>query len=149
MLADRPWPTGDDSARPRSVRRKAPPPKLGSGKMGALVSGGTVAASHMLVACKTTFFFSYVISATGGHTLQTEPSPMNPTYGWRDEPKRFSMSSLALLLVFVGATFLAFYVGAVLKPWEDDVAPSTMDARTYADRNVGPVPTEQVAQPGP
>jgi hypothetical protein len=53
--------------------------------------------------------------------------------------------SLTLLVVFVGATLFVLYLGAVLKPWEDDGEASGMDAREYADRDLEPLPPEQIA----
>jgi hypothetical protein len=41
-------------------------------------------------------------------------------YDWREEPRRFSISSLLLLLVFVGAVGFVVYLGVQMKPWESD-----------------------------
>ncbi|TMC00372.1 MAG: hypothetical protein E6J42_01075 [Chloroflexi bacterium] len=60
-----------------------------------------------------------------------------PEFDWREEPKRLTVSSILLLLVFLAAA--GFMVGmAVYQPWMDHSGPPTMDARTYADRGLGP-----------
>jgi hypothetical protein len=68
-------------------------------------------------------------------------------FDWREEPHRFSAYSLSLLLVFIGAVGLIVYVAAVLQPWGGDSDGTPLDARTYADRGLTPLPVEQVTQP--
>jgi hypothetical protein len=69
-----------------------------------------------------------------------------PNFDWREEPRRFSAYSLTLLVVFIAAVGLIAYAAAVLKPWGGS-EPDFMDARTYADRGLVPLPPEQVVQP--
>ena len=69
-----------------------------------------------------------------------------PHFDWRDEPQRLSLYSLSLLALFVGAALLILYVALVIEPWRGDSV-TYMDARTYADRGLTPLPPEQVAQP--
>jgi hypothetical protein len=66
-------------------------------------------------------------------------------FDWRDEPRRFSLYSVSLLVVFFAAVGLIVYVAAVLAPWRSEG--SVLDARTYADRGLTPLPPEQVVQP--
>jgi uncharacterized membrane protein len=41
-------------------------------------------------------------------------------YDWREEPRRLSVSSLILLVIFVGAVAAVVYVAFQMKPWESD-----------------------------
>jgi hypothetical protein len=66
---------------------------------------------------------------------------------WRDEPRRISLYSITLLLIFVGAVAATLYVGLSLKPWADDPPAAEMDARTWADRGLTPQPPDQVTAP--
>jgi hypothetical protein len=68
-------------------------------------------------------------------------------FDWRDEPRRVSAYSLSLLLVFVAAAgLILWYIVAVVAP-SDGAVSDAMDARTYADRGLTPLPPEQVNQP--
>jgi hypothetical protein len=67
-------------------------------------------------------------------------------FDWRDEPRRFSVYSLTLLVVFIAAVGLVVYAVAAVEPWGSPEA-SFFDARTYADRGLTPLPPEQVSQP--
>jgi hypothetical protein len=41
-------------------------------------------------------------------------------YDWREEPSRFSLSSLVLLFIFVAAVALTVYVAFQMEPWASD-----------------------------
>ena len=41
-------------------------------------------------------------------------------YDWRDEPRRFSVSSFILLFIFVGAVAITVYVAFQMKPWDSE-----------------------------
>jgi hypothetical protein len=67
-------------------------------------------------------------------------------FDWREEPRRLSVYSLSLLIVFIAAVGLIVYAAAALEPWGGGDGVS-MDARTYADRGLTPLPPGQVTQP--
>lgn len=76
---------------------------------------------------------------------------MGQPYDWRDEPSRFSLSSLVLLLVFVGAVGLTVYVAFQMKPWaSDEPAPPEVSSDVQTDTAAGeltPVPAEGTPAP--
>jgi hypothetical protein len=70
-----------------------------------------------------------------------------PNFDWREEPRRLSVYSLTLLVIFVTAvTGLIVYIAAVLAPWGGPGVDS-QDARTYADRGLTPLPPGHIPQP--
>jgi len=75
---------------------------------------------------------------------------MGQPYDWREEPSRFSVSSLVLLLIFVGAVALTVYVAFQMKPWAtDEAAPPEVATEAETDAVAGevtPVPTVTPAQ---
>ena len=77
---------------------------------------------------------------------------MGQPYDWREEPGRFSFSSLVLLMVFVGAVGLTVYVAFQMKPWASDTtAPPGVSSEAEPNTAAGevtPVATD-VPVPGP
>jgi hypothetical protein len=71
-------------------------------------------------------------------------------YDWREEPSRFSLSSLVLLVIFVGAVALTVYVAFQMKPWaSDEPAPPAISSGTEADTAAGEVTPVATAVPAP
>lgn len=72
-------------------------------------------------------------------------------FDWREEPSRFSVSSLVLLLIFVGAVALTVYVAFQMKPWaSDEPAPAEVSTGVEpgaAAGEVTPVVTEAPVAP--
>jgi hypothetical protein len=72
-------------------------------------------------------------------------------YDWREEPSRFSLSSLVLLFIFVGAVVLTVYVAFQMEPWaSDEVAPPEVSSGVEpgtAAGEVTPVVTEAPVAP--
>lgn len=70
---------------------------------------------------------------------------------WRDEPSRISVSSLVLLLIFVGTAALTVYMAFQMKPWASDAtAPPEVSSGAEFDTAAGevtPVPTEAPVPP--
>ena len=69
-------------------------------------------------------------------------------YDWREEPSRFSLSSLALLFIFVGAVALTVYVAFQMEPWaSDEPAPPEVSSGTEADTAAGEVTPVVIGAP--
>ena len=72
-------------------------------------------------------------------------------YDWREEPSRISLSSLVLLVIFVGAVAITVYVAFQMKPWaSDEAAPPEVSSEAETDTAAGevtPVATESPATP--
>jgi len=72
-------------------------------------------------------------------------------YDWREEPSRFSVSSLVLLLIFVGAVAFTVYVAFQMKPWaSDEAVPPEVSTEAGTDTAAGevtPVPAEAPVAP--
>lgn len=68
-------------------------------------------------------------------------------YNWREEPEGTSISSVLLLLIFVGAAaFLASMV--YFRPWEDD-APVPVEVQVPAGSPAPDAPAVDAAVPPP
>jgi len=70
-------------------------------------------------------------------------------FDWRDEPRRFSVSSLVLLAVFVGAVVLTVYIAFQMKPWDSDAAPPEVSSATEAPAAVEVSPPAEAPAPAP
>lgn len=71
-------------------------------------------------------------------------------YNWREEPEGTKLSSVLLLLVFVGAA--AFLVGmVVLKPWDNSSPAATTEVQAPAPPPAegAPPPAEGAPAPAP
>ena len=66
-------------------------------------------------------------------------------YNWREEPEGTSISSVLLLLIFVGAA--AFLAGMMyFQPWEDD-APAPIEVQIPAGSPAADAPAVDAAVP--
>lgn len=65
-------------------------------------------------------------------------------YDWRDEPRRFSVSSLVLLAIFVAAVAITVYIAFDMEPWASEEAVETLGAETAGEVVA---PGEQPAAP--
>ena len=74
---------------------------------------------------------------------------MQQPYDWRDEPKRISLSSIVLLLIFVGAAALTVYAAFRIEPWASDSPKVEVSADTGGGQvsagDVVPIPAEAPA----
>ena len=69
---------------------------------------------------------------------------MQQPYDWRDEPSRISVSSLVLLVIFVGAVAFTVYAAIKMEPWAADGPQPEVSAdggAQAAPEDVTPVPS--------
>jgi len=77
---------------------------------------------------------------------------MQQPFDWRDEPSRISLSSLVLLLIFVGAAALTVYAAFKMEPWASDSPPVEVSTDAGAEVSAGdvvPVASEAPVAPAP